>query len=246
MHLMVIMKAFRSTASILQQTSPRSRLNLCRAAHPANATFRPTNHDRHHLQHRTFLGNPFGSSEPQKITATRTLKYPSTKIYSVISDISSYSQYFPFCKQSTVTKYSNPAPNGKAYPEEAKLVIGYNDSIHEEFWSRVYCIPENVVEAVSGNTETTLNRNDISHHNARSIDDQDPSRKNDMVEHLLTRWTLRPVKAEETEVDLAIEVQLANPVYAALSQGVVPKVADKMIEAFEKRLKDVTAKEREG
>ena len=64
--------------------------------------------------------------------------------------------------------------------------------------------------------------------------------------HLLTRWSLRPrttasaAKGQElTEVNLTIEFSFANPLYAAMSSAVAPKVADKMIEAFEKRVREV-------
>lgn len=83
--------------------------------------------------------------------------------------------------------------------------------------------------------------------------------------HLLTRWTLKPYPykppptdalhadsthknlegtnpmpgQEKTEVNLAIEFQFSNPLYAALSSAAAPKVAEKMIEAFENRVKAV-------
>ena len=44
---------------------------------------------------------------------------------------------------------------------------------------------------------------------------------------------------EKTEVSLSIEYQFANPMYAALSSAAAPKVAEKMIEAFEKRVRAV-------
>lgn len=76
---------------------------------------------------------------------------------------------------------------------------------------------------------------------------------------LLSRWTLRefPFKppppdgtppqeglasepsVPQTEVGFVIEVQFANPVLAALSQAAVPKVAGIVVEAFEKRAREV-------
>lgn len=72
---------------------------------------------------------------------------------------------------------------------------------------------------------------------------------------LMARWTFRQLpytspfpstsgregifaqKGEpvRTEVDLAIELEFTNPAYATLSQAAAPKMADMMIEAFEKR-----------
>lgn len=207
---------------------------------------------------RSFVSNPF-KSEIQTLKATRTVSYPASVIYSVVSDISSYSKFLPFCHSSAVTKSSSPDSNNKTWPEEAKLVIGYNDGISETFWSRVYCQPELIVEAVSGRSETSLKKDLISHHNERPSSD-DPTRNEAVLTHLLTRWTLRPfpfkpgpIKSgeqpqqhtsdeparEQVEVMLAIEYQFANPMYAAMSSAVAPKVADYMMEAFEKRVKSL-------
>lgn len=244
------MKTLRPITSTFTRTlsqPPSTSTYTCRAA----SLTRPTNHNRHpHLnQRRTFLANPFASTTPQTITATRTLPYSKTQIFSVITDISSYSTFYPFCLESTVTKYSSPtSSNGQKYPEEAKLVVGWQDTAREEFWSRIYCVPERIVEAVSGRAETSLSVQDIEHHSPRSSSgSEDPTRRDGVVEHLLTRWTLRPSKGkekEQTEVHLRIELQFANPFYAALSQAAVPKVAEKMIEAFEKRVGEVVRQRR--
>lgn len=215
-------------------------------------------------QTRTFLNLP--SSTPQSLTATRVLPYPSSVIFSIISDVGSYQHYLPFCQQSLVTKTSAPAADGKTYPEEAKLTIGISGDLSEQFWSRVYCVPDSVVEAVSGSAETTLAPDEITHHSARPKDvSRDPSREGKVMSFVQTRWSLRPyhykpppssalqpetvhmnhketstAKAQDmTEVNLAIEFQFANPMYAAIGQVAVPKAAEKMIEAFEKRVKAV-------
>lgn len=217
--------------------APLSTSNPCRRT--AYLT-RPTNHDRS-CARRTFFANPFGISEPQTITATRTLPYTNAEIFDVICDVASYKHFYPFCIESTVTRSSEPAAsNGKTYPEEAKLVVGFKDVGREEFWSRVYCVPETVVEALSGRSETTLSESEIQHHNPRPEAGTDPTRRDDVLSHLWTRWSLSPRQnGRGTEVNLAIKMQFANPVYAALSQAAVPKAADKMIEAFQKRLESV-------
>lgn len=254
------MKTLRPMTSNILNIATRSP--TCRSRVPCLATtpFRPSNHDRYYEQRRGFL-----STGPQTITATRTLRYPAKIIYEVISDVSSYSHFVPFCKTSVVTKTSSPASDGKQYPEEAKLTIGFNNNVSEEFWSRVYCVPNKIVEAVSGNTNTTLSSEEIPHHSARPEGGSDPVRNNSVLTHLSTRWSLRPYPykppptsavhpetthknheetspvpgQENTEVNLAIEFQFTNPVYATLSQAAAPKVADKMIEAFETRVRAV-------
>jgi coenzyme Q-binding protein COQ10 len=253
------MKTLRPISQAVHSSS-----RLQRRITPLNRYIRPSNHQRQHQ--RTFITSPFTSSEPQQLTASRTLRYPSKAIYSVISDVASYHHFIPYCQSSTITRTSAPTEqDGKTYPEEARLVVGFNESVSEEFVSRVYCVPERIVEAVSGNAETSLSPEEIKHHSTRSKEADDPSRSNTVLSYLLTRWTLKPYVykppptsalsknsthknheetseipgQEKTEVNLQIQYQFANPVYAALSQAATPKVAEKVIEAFEKRVKEV-------
>ena len=202
-------------------------------------------------QQRTFLPfssslNPLASSDAtpkQTLTASRTLPCPSPKIYAIIADVSSYDTFLPFCSRSTVTKWSAPV-NGKKWPSEAELEVGWK-GVTEKFTSRIYCIPGRVVEAIGGNTETTLRKEDIRHHaegDALSGKGRDAS----VLSHLLTRWTVKDAAAggaPKTHVDLAIEFQFANPIYSAMSSAVADQVAGYMIGAFEKRVKEVLAQE---
>ncbi|KAM0721692.1 hypothetical protein Q7P37_002617 [Cladosporium fusiforme] len=223
-------KTLRPFASNLLQSQTRLPTTLYRA---------PISLPAQNQQRRTFFPNPF-ASEKQTLTASRTLSYPASVIYDTISDVSSYSTFIPYCQSSEVTKSSKPAANGKSYPEEAKLTIGFNSDVSEAFWSRIYCQPERVVEAVAGLSESALHPTEIPHHNARPPVDQDPTRNEAVLTQLATTWTLRPGK-DTTDVSLAIEYQFANPVYGALSAAAAPKVAEKMIEAFENRVRDVVA-----
>ena len=90
--------------------------------------------------------------------------------------------------------------------------------------------------------------------------EQEEAARTELLTHLLTRWTVRPLSytlpsptttaeagvqgetarsREQTEVSLAIEFQFANPIYGTLSAGAAPKVAEMMIRAFEERVKSV-------
>ena len=258
------MKTLRPITHTLLHTSTRPLALQCRSQ-----TYNtPTNHERQPKPttpfRRTFLTNPF-DAPAQEISATRILHYPSKVIYEVIADVSSYNQFIPYCQTSVVTKRSQPASDGKTYPEEAKLTVGFNDSASEDFWSRVYCVPGRAVEAVSGTSETTLQADEITHHTPRPAEDQDPTRNGDVLSQLLTRWTLKPYHykppptsaldketthmnhketshvpgQERTEVQLVVHFKFANPVYAALSQAAAPRVAEKMVDAFEKRVRAV-------
>lgn len=207
-----------------------------------------------HEQRRTFLDSL--APKVQTLTATRTVPYSSKTIYAAVSDVSSYKSFLPFCQSSTVTRTSSPDSNGKTWPEEAELTVGYNSGLSETFTSRVYCDGSRTVEAVSGDARTSLSDDCITHHSAR--DENDAASKGNVLTHLLTRWTLSdfPFKPptthgdprqdssehpsqDMTQVSLAIEYRFANPVYATMSAAAAPKVAEYMIKAFEERVKAI-------
>lgn len=248
---------------ILAQAQQTSRLPL---RSPATTALRPVPSTQ-----RTFLSNPLAPSI-QTITATRTLPYPSRAIYSIIADVPRYSDFLPYCQSSSITRWSNPDADGKKWPEGAKIVVGWNN-INETFYSKIYCVPGKIVEAVGGKSKTTLSKDQVAHHTesagAEAQGGEETAADQSILTHLLTRWTVSPFvykpppalsttnaasanapedpsesesdlpAKEQTEVHLSIEYQFANPIYATMSAAVAPKVAGKMIEAFEKRVAQV-------
>jgi len=123
--------------------------------------------------------------------------------------------------------------------------------LEEKFRSKIYCVPDSIVEAVGGTGVTTLKKDLIKHHEeeARSAN---KAVEDGILTHLLTRWTVRdfpykpppeesaghPAK-EHTQVSLTIEYQFSNPMYSAMSGAVADKVAGAMIEAFEGRVEAI-------
>ncbi|KAF2876497.1 dehydrase and lipid transport-domain-containing protein [Massariosphaeria phaeospora] len=195
-----------------------------------------------HTQQRTFLPNlaaqfnPLGASTPQTLSAHRTLPYPSAAIYTIISDVSSYSTFLPYCQSSSVTRWSAPdSTYQRRWPSEANLVVGYGN-VSESFTSRVFCVPGRILESVGGGAETALDRREIAHH-VHEGEGKIKSSEGGLLTHLSSRWTIEHVSDEKTEVTLALEFAFANPLYTALSVGAAPKVADTLIKAFEERVR---------
>lgn len=215
-----------------------------------------------HNPRRDFVSNSL--TPLQTLTATRILPYHSSAIFDLIADISSYPQFIPYCKSSTITSSSTPdSKTSRTWPRTADLQIGYGP-YDELFRSAVYCLPNTVLEAVAGDAECSISRSQLPHYfdspSAASHDSEKSSGNSSIFTSLLTRWTLRefpfkptppdgksPQEGEanqkpaspRTEVNLLIEVRFASAVYSALSQAVAPKVAGMMVEAFEKRAKEV-------
>jgi coenzyme Q-binding protein COQ10 len=199
---------------------------------------------------RRFIAPPL-----QTLTASSTLPYPSPAIYAIIADVPQYSSFLPYCTASTVTAWSNPDRDGRKWPEEAELRVGWG-GIEETFRSRIYCVPGRVVEAVAGRTRTGLGAEEVQHHrHGESFSgDETVAATEGIFTHLLSRWTVRPFSErqmilkglggegmgkEHTEVSLAIEFQFTNPIYSAMSSAVADSVAGVLIEAFEKRVREV-------
>jgi len=204
------------------------------------------------LQHqgRKFISIP--GLEAQSLTATRILPYDSTSLYTLIADIDSYSTFLPYCLESKVTKWSAADKDGKRWPSEADLKVGWG-GYEESFTSRLFCVPGSIVEALGGEATTTLSKSDLKHYE-ESFDA--PARANGIFQSLSTRWSIKPFHykppsgkpqtdnailpaRDQSEVHLTIDFQFSNPVYAALSKAVTPKVAGVMIEAFEVRARQL-------
>ncbi|PBP20418.1 cyclase/dehydrase family protein [Diplocarpon rosae] len=214
---------------------------LLRAVRPAS-----TNHSLRPIVRRNFITIP--GTEAQRLTATRILPYNSTNLYALIADVDSYSSFLPYCQGSKVTEWSKPDRHGKRWPSGADLRVGWG-GYEETFTSRLFCIPGSTVEALGGEAKTSLSRADLGHH-AATLDA--PAVANNIFQTIRTVWTVKPfhykppprhpqtdktdLPAEDhTEVHLSIDYQFSNPIYAALSKAVAPRIAGIMIEAFELR-----------
>lgn len=204
----------------------------------------------HSQARRSFITLP--GTEATKLSETRILPYKSSNLYTLIADIDSYSEFLPYCLESKVTRWSAADKDGKKWPSEADLKVGWG-GYEETFTSKLFCAPETVVEALGGNAETSLSKNEITHHKSTL---NSPSTANNIFESLSTKWSLKPFHykpptgvpqsdqairpaRDQTEVNLAIEFQFSNPIYAALSKAVAPKVAEVMIKAFERRAREL-------
>ncbi|KAL8714548.1 MAG: hypothetical protein Q9220_001496 [cf. Caloplaca sp. 1 TL-2023] len=216
-----------------------------------------------HLQrpcHRHFVSSST-LTPVQTLTASRILPYPRSALYNLIADIPSYPSFLPYCKSSQITSRSRPDPtHSQQWPHTADLRIGWGP-YDESFKSRIYCAPYRILEACAGSASPTIPESELPHYN--DIPSTNPeSEKHDLFTSLLTRWTLSefPFKPSppdgppqegnaesrpshpRTEVTLMIEARFASAVYSALSQAAAPKVAGMMIDAFEKRAREVLGK----
>lgn len=184
-----------------------------------------------YTQRRAFL---LPTSPPLQLSASLTLPYARGPLFALIADIPSYPSFIPYLRAAHVTEQSdavsaekieNPQTaslplDRRRWPRTADLHVAWK-GYECVFRSRVECVPERVVEAVSAGEDG-----------------------GGVFEELRTRWTLTDIPAEEgtgprTEVQLAIDAQFRNALLGALSQAAAPKVAGFVMEAFERRAREV-------
>lgn len=199
-------------------------------------------------------------TSPRTLRARRTLPYPPSLLYAIISDIPRYASFLPFCTSSVVHAWTATTP---PLPSLATLTVGWGPFAAESYTSRVYCVPGSTVEAVSGRGAAgpstawdVLRRYGYDAKEAGG----GPSRKTtverrggreegpdgELFERLVTKWTVRPVEAgaagngdARTDVDLRIDYLMANPIHQVAVGGMADQVAEKMIRAFEARAEEL-------
>ncbi|KAK4242513.1 coenzyme Q-binding protein COQ10, mitochondrial [Achaetomium macrosporum] len=197
-----------------------------------------------------FSPNP--SSQPQPpppktLRARRLLPYPAAQIYTLIADIDSYAHFLPHCTHSRVTRWATatgkpPAEEAeKRYPALADLTVGWGP-LTQTYTSRVYCVPGEVVEAVSGRAETSIAPEVLRRVGYENIRDGGEKMEGCIFESLITRWTVKPAAspggkegAEWTEVTLSVTFQFANPALGFAVGQLADDKVDEMVEAFEGR-----------
>jgi coenzyme Q-binding protein COQ10 len=188
---------------------------------------------------RTFLNFP--TNDAQELTASRTLPYDHTRLYDIIANVDSYSAFVPYCRESRVTRWSSPDKDGRRWPTQADLSVGFG-ALEESFTSKLVCVPGSSVEARSGTeVEALLTEQPSGFGRGRPS----PPGGRSVFKSLVTKWTVQPAgghQGSETSsalVDLVIRYQFANPLYSAVSAAVSDKMAAMMIEAFEQRARRI-------
>ncbi|TLS30573.1 hypothetical protein PpBr36_02385 [Pyricularia pennisetigena] len=218
-------------------------------------------HDKQHHKHRflpaasraTFFnlpGNPLGPPAPAHLTARRRLPYQASALYDIIADVDSYASFLPYCTHSRVTAW-RPGPDGKQrWPAAGELTVGWGP-VTETYTSRLYCIPGRVVEAVSGKGTPGISPAEAKEY-AIDLDEVIPGTKasvGGLFESLVTRWTVTQEEGISgsrpwADVELSIRYQFANPMYQVATASVANEVAGVMVNAFEKRAKDLLGPDR--
>ncbi|TXT12829.1 hypothetical protein VHUM_01230 [Vanrija humicola] len=164
--------------------------------------------------------------EEQRFSARKIMPYSPAQLYELVSDVGAYSAFIPFCTSSTVLNASGgPAsgwkPGREPFAVEAELAVGFG-GLQERYVSKVVGEPFVRVSATA-------------------------SERTPMFKNLETTWSFKPTTpaapGQEATGPTLLSIDLvfvfANPLHRIASQAVLPKVAEKMVEAFEDRCVEV-------
>ncbi|KAK4455761.1 dehydrase and lipid transport-domain-containing protein [Podospora aff. communis PSN243] len=196
---------------------------------------------------------------PQTLHTQRTLPHTPSQLYTIIADIDSYRFFLPNCTASTITHWTRPGPSShhKPLPTQADLTVGWGP-FTQSYTSRVYCVPGSIVEAVSGNAETGVEK-DVLRGLGYDVDSagvgdgvREGVEEKGIFESLVTRWTVREAKApagngagsgqEWAEVELKVQFRFADPTLGFAVGQVADQMAVRMVEAFEERARRLYGK----
>ncbi|ODQ67996.1 cyclase/dehydrase, partial [Nadsonia fulvescens var. elongata DSM 6958] len=100
------------------------------------------------------ISNIIASSQKEQIyTLRRIVRHPQSRLYQVVSDVESYSQFIPYCVESAITERDLQT----SQPTRAKIKVSWKN-IDEMYESKLTCIePREVfVESLNLNLFKTL------------------------------------------------------------------------------------------
>ncbi|ODN78469.1 hypothetical protein L202_04106 [Cryptococcus amylolentus CBS 6039] len=188
--------------------------------------------------------------EVQKFHARKIMPYSQKQLYSLVSDVPSYYQFIPFCQSSTVLAPSSPGspsnrewvgwkPQDKPFEVLAELAVGFG-GLEERYVSKVVGTPyESVIATASNQTpmfKTLTTSWSFSPASTLSPHPGSPLSSSSANSPRVPNST-DPADPSEGPTLLTIDLAFCfiNPLHRIASQAVLPKVAEKMVEAFEER-----------
>ncbi|WVQ79367.1 hypothetical protein IAT38_001464 [Cryptococcus sp. DSM 104549] len=203
--------------------------------------------------------------EVQRFHARKILPYSQAQLYALVSDVPSYASFIPFCQSSTVLSPSassgSPStrewvdwqPGTEPFEVLAELAVGFG-GLEERYVSRVVGTPfESVVATASNQTPMfkTLTTSwsftpasTLSPHPTASSSSSpsSPASASSPTTRLPNSTAPADPNVGPTLLTIDLAFSFINPLHRIASQAVLPKVADKMVEAFEGRCLKVWGK----
>ncbi|KAH9947223.1 dehydrase and lipid transport-domain-containing protein [Amylocystis lapponica] len=186
------------------------------------------------------------NQDPQTYHERKILPYKPSQLYSVVSDVTSYPQFIPFCTSARILG-SSPSASSSSVPAvrpnnmQVEMTVGFL-SFKESYISQVSCRPNESVEVVaSSSTPLFKALNTVWRFQPASPQSPHSSSKPPLS---VAPATPPPSSSAEREtqaddgptlVTLDLAFSFASPVHAAVSATFFGQVSKMMVKAFEER-----------
>ncbi|CDZ98652.1 Oligoketide cyclase/lipid transport protein [Phaffia rhodozyma] len=212
---------------------PRS-LSICSSMFPSAARARlpPTHYTRSFFSLpdlSPLLGNksPSDPNQEQHYREEKVFPYTPEQLYTVVAHIPSYKSFIPFCTSSRIVSGS-PGLGDEPFEIEAELKVGFM-GFEEGYVSKVKGIPFESVQAIASETPLfkTLVTTWTFHPPAR------------LAHQRASTSTLPSSQMSPTMVTLDLRYSFNNPSHATASSMFFGGVSEMMVNAFEKRCRDL-------
>ncbi|KAJ3788441.1 dehydrase and lipid transport-domain-containing protein [Lentinula aff. detonsa] len=171
-----------------------------------------------HTCKRTFFSLPSFDNTPQAFRESKVFPYKKEELFDVVSNVSSYPQFVPFCTGSRILNNTSPRKGMEPYTLDVELTVGFL-SFNESYISKVTCVPYSSVKAIASSSTP-------------------------LFKTLSTVWQFEPHSEgnggeTNTLVTLDLSFAFASPIHAAVSSAFFGQVSKQMVQAFEDRCSSV-------
>lgn len=161
------------------------------------------------VQRRSFLTST--DSKVQTFLLTRTINAPISDVYSVVSDISEYHKFIPYCLESFVNKKDDTT--GK--PTEAGMRVGFQ-RYDETFVCQINC-------SKGPSDRHVVVADSLTH---------------SLFDFLQTKWTMRPHPSRHnaTEAELSLKFKFKFSLYNNIASIFGKSVTEHVMKSFDRRI----------
>lgn len=164
------------------------------------------------ILNRTFfnISTEASGKDEQHYILKRKINASPKEVYDVVSEVSKYHEFIPYCEESFVNKRDDV---GK--PSEAGLRVGFKQ-YDEKFVCKVDC--QDTSDSMKSVSAESLSHN---------------------LFHLLySKWTItvHPGCSNATEVELLLRYQFKSKLYNSVSSLFAKSVTDLVLKAFDRRV----------
>lgn len=179
-----------------------------------NTTFKQslTRNSLRYLPRRPLFNSSSSGLHTHRLT--KKVSVPPQDLFRVVADVDRYGEFVPFVTHSFIDKYDDTG-----LPTQGGFRVGWRD-YDEQFVCKLCCVADKSVVAES---MTTL-----------------------LFEYLHNEWKFHPTGSRlaqpHTVVDFSLLFRFKNPLYNTVSALFQDRVSKIMIEAFEKRARELGQK----